>query len=330
MKPKLPHLAIPIATAILLTGGSALIFSHELALRDQASGAELASLQSELSGLQAKIDSLQSSFAATAGQDKATEQTLAASIQKVADNSKSSVAKTQDQLLTAAVARTAPAVVSVVISKDVPQLEITYENPFGSDPSAPDPGIRIPVYHQKGIEHQDIGAGTGFLITTNGYILTNRHVVEDPSADYTVLLSTGAEQPAKVVYTDATHDIAILKIAGGPYKKVTLGDSSKLSLGQTVIAIGNALGEYQNSVSTGIISGTNRTITASDGDNTETLNGVLQTDAAINPGNSGGPLVTLSGEVVGVNVATVVGSNNISFSVPIDQAKDILKNGLGI
>jgi serine protease Do len=233
--------------------------------------------------------------------------------------------QSQDQLLTDAVAKTAPAVVSIVISKDVPQLQVVYTNPFGDDPFFKDFGFQVPTYKQIGTQKQKVGAGTGFLITSDGYIVTNRHVVEDAAADYTVLLSNGKQLPAKVVYKDSKLDTAIIKVDGSNFATVALGDSSGLKLGQAVIAIGNALGEYNNSVSTGIISGLGRTVQASDPQgNTETLSGVIQTDAAINPGNSGGPLLTLQGQVIGINVATVQGSSNISFSIPINMVKEII------
>ncbi len=233
--------------------------------------------------------------------------------------------KSQEELLTSAVAKTAPAVASIVISKYVPQLEIVYENPFGDDPFFKDFGFRVPRYRQKGVEKQQVGAGTGFLLTSDGYILTNRHVVADTEAEYTVLLSDGSQKTAEVVYKDSSLDVAVLKIEGSGYKSVSLGNSEPLQLGQTVIAIGNALGEYNNSVSTGIVSGLNRSIEAANSQGQlEVLSGVIQTDAAINPGNSGGPLLTLSGEVVGVNVATVINSNNISFAIPINMVKQII------
>jgi serine protease Do len=234
--------------------------------------------------------------------------------------------KSQDQLLTEAVAKVSPAVVSIVISKDVPQMEVAYQNPFGDDPFFKDFGIQVPVYRQKGTVKQKIGGGTGFLISKNGYILTNRHVVSDDGAEYTVLLVDGSQKPAKVVYKDQHNDIAIVKIEGQNFKTAVLGNSDSLKLGQTVVAIGNALGEYNNSVSIGIISGLNRTISAGQsGRQSEILKNIIQTDAAINPGNSGGPLFGLNGEVIGVNVATVQGSNNISFSIPINQVKEIVK-----
>lgn len=174
-----------------------------------------------------------------------------------------------------------------------------------------------------------MGAGTGFLITANGYILTNRHVVEDTTAKYTVLLSDGSQKSATVVYRDQKQDVAVIKIAGSGYQKVDLGDSAKLKLGQSVFAVGNALGEYSNSVSVGIVSGLDRTITASSQSGSEKLTGVIQTDAAINPGNSGGPLVDLSGKVIGINVATVLGSENISFSIPINIIKTAVQSVVG-
>lgn len=237
--------------------------------------------------------------------------------------------KSQDELLTAAVAKVSPAVVSIVVSKDVPQLEVVYTNPFGDDPFFRDFNIQVPTYRQKGVQKQKVGAGTGFLISSDGYILTNKHVVQDAGADYTVLLASGKQLPAAVVYRDQIQDVAIVKIEGSGYRSVELGDSSGLKLGQAVAAIGNALGEYNNSVSVGIISGLDRAIEAASAGGTEKLTGVIQTDAAINPGNSGGPLLDLQGKVVGVNVATVVGSNNISFSIPINITKAIIRKVLG-
>ncbi len=239
--------------------------------------------------------------------------------------------KSQSELLTEAVGKVAPAVVSIAISKDVPQLEVVYQNPFGNDPFFKDFNIQVPVYRQKGVARQKVGGGSGFLITSNGYILTNKHVVADENASYSVLLANGTQKDARVVYKDPTNDMAIAKIEGVGFKTVTLGDSRTVKLGESVIAIGNALGEYNNSVSVGIISGLNRSLQAQDGaGNAETLSGVFQTDAAINPGNSGGPLVNMRGEAIGINVATVLGSSNVSFSLPINSIKSTLKKELGI
>ncbi len=249
-------------------------------------------------------------------------ETLAARVQKIPD------AKSQDTLLTEAVARIAPSVVSLVVSKDVPKLEVSYENPFGNDPFFKNFNFRVPVYKQRGTVNQRVGAGTGFVVAADGYILTNRHVVADTAATYTALLADGTQKPAQVVFRDNAEDAALLKIAESNLTAAPLGDSSMLKLGQTVVAIGNALGEYSNSVSIGIISGLNRTLEAGSGANRETLAGVIQTDAAINPGNSGGPLINLQGEVIGVNVATIIGGSGISFSLPINKAKMLVDNAM--
>ncbi|MFI5205462.1 MAG: S1C family serine protease, partial [Candidatus Paceibacterales bacterium] len=153
----------------------------------------------------------------------------------------------------------------------------------------------------------------------------------DDQAIYTVTLASGATQTARIIYKDPQNDVAIIKIDGSGYPTLTLGDSDGLQLGQPIITIGNALGQFSNSVSLGIVSGLNRTINASDSlGNVETLNGVIQTDAAINPGNSGGPLLDLNGNVVGINVAMAQGSNSISFSLPINPIKTITKSQVGI
>lgn len=232
--------------------------------------------------------------------------------------------KSQDQLLQEAVAKVTPAVVSIVISKDVPKLEVRYVNPFGDDPFFQNFNIQVPVYRQIGTENQKVGAGSGFLVRQNGYIVTNKHVVEDTSATYTVLLSDGKQKSATVVWRDSINDIAVVKITGSGFPTVPLGNSDSLKLGQSVFAIGNALGEYNNSVSVGIISGLNRSVQAQSQNGIETLREIIQTDAAINPGNSGGPLVDLEGNAVGVNVAMVQGSQSIGFSIPINKIKSAL------
>lgn len=281
---------------------------------------KIAALQKQISGLQEQITDInkQNAAAALSAKEIANRQIVKQ--------------KSEQQLVTDTVSKIVPSVVSVVITKDIPQYQIQYRNPFGDDPFFQNFGIRIPIYVPTGSSKpQKVGAGSGFLITSDGYILTNRHVVSDNTASYTVLLSSGQQQTAKVIYKDPQNDVAIIKINGGSYPKVNLGDSGALQLGQTVIAIGNALGQYNNSVSLGIISGLNRIIQASGAAGTiETLSGVIQTDAAINPGNSGGPLVDINGNVVGINVATTQGANNISFSIPINTVKNILKQEIGI
>lgn len=234
--------------------------------------------------------------------------------------------KSQEEILTDAVAKVTLSVVSIVISKDMPLLDVTYENPFGDDPFYRNFEIQVPVYKQKGVQRQKIGAGSGIIVSSDGYILTNKHVASDDSASYAVLLQNGTQKEAKIVFRDDKKDISLLKIDGVQFNPVILGDSSTLRQGQTVAAIGNALGEYSNSVSVGIVSGLGRTIEASSGTQVSQLDNVIQTDAAINPGNSGGPLIDLKGEVVGVNVATVYGSSNISFSIPINTVRDSIKS----
>ncbi len=231
----------------------------------------------------------------------------------------------ESQALQDAVAKVTPAVVSIVESKAVPKLQVTYQNPFGNDPFFQGFGVQVPVYRQVGTTTQKVSAGTGFIVRSNGYIITNKHVVPDASATYTVLLANGTQKIGTVIWRSPSEDLAIVKISGSGYPTITLGDSSTLRLAQTVFAVGNALGQYNNSVSVGVISGLNRNIIASnDQGGTETLTGVIQTDAAINPGNSGGPLVSLSGKVVGINVAMVQGSENIGFALPIREAENVL------
>lgn len=173
------------------------------------------------------------------------------------------------------------------------------------------------------------GAGTGIIISKDGYILTNKHVISD-SQSVTVVSSDGTTySDVKVVGTDPLNDLAFLKINGvNDLTAATLGDSSSVRIGQKVVAIGNSLGEYQNTVTSGIISGTGRPVTASESSSgaTETLTDLLQTDAAINPGNSGGPLTNLSGQVIGINTAVAEDAQGIGFAIPINSSKGIVKN----
>lgn len=215
------------------------------------------------------------------------------------------------------VKETSPAVVSIIITKDLPIIE-EYWAPLEEFPFFE---FKVPQYRQKGTQKQEIGGGTGFIVSFDGLILTNKHVVSIEGADYTVLTNDGRKFPAKVLARDPGQDLAILKIEGGNFSVLNLGDSDKLEIGQTVIAIGNALGEFRNTVSVGVISGLGRTITASGGGLMETLEDVIQTDAAINRGNSGGPLLNLRGEVIGVNTAMALEAENIGFAIPINKAK---------
>ncbi|HJN62092.1 MAG TPA: trypsin-like peptidase domain-containing protein [Candidatus Parcubacteria bacterium] len=243
---------------------------------------------------------------------------------------------TQEEAIINVVKEFSPAVVSIIITKDVPIIEEYYADPFKEleEFFGPTPfEFKIPQYRQKGVEKQEIGGGTGFMVSEDGMVLTNKHVVLDEEADYTIFTTDGRKFPAKVLAKDPLQDLAILKIekekivdSDGefqlkPFSVVKLGDSSGLQIGQTIIAIGNALGEFRNTVSVGVISGLGRTITASGGGFVETIEDVIQTDAAINKGNSGGPLLNLKGEVIGINTATVLGAQSIGFAIPVNKAK---------
>lgn len=170
------------------------------------------------------------------------------------------------------------------------------------------------------------GAGTGIIVSSNGYIMTNNHVVEDASTVSVVDSSGELYEKVTVVGRDPLNDIAFLKIdSDKTFTPATLGNSATLRIGQPVVAIGNALGQYKNTVTSGIISGTGRPITAQSGSgSTETLTDLVQTDASINPGNSGGPLVNLSGQVIGINTAIVADANGIGFAIPINATKGVL------
>lgn len=244
-----------------------------------------------------------------------------------------------EKKITGAVGKVLPAVVSITIAKDV--KDITKDLPLEF--------FRLPHY-QEFLEHEiarapkdekgriKVGGGSGFFISEEGIILTNRHVVQDKHATYDIGMTNGKSLEAEVLARDPINDVAILKIkdppAGGekvPLIKICA--AKDLTLGQSVIAVGNALGEFQNTVSTGVVSGLSRFISASADmmGHQERLRGLIQTDAAINPGNSGGPLVNLEGEAIGVNVAVVFGAQNIGFAIPIEKAKrdldEVLKFG---
>lgn len=247
----------------------------------------------------------------------------------------STLIDSQEQAVIQVVKDVSPAVVSIVISKDVPVFEKYYINPFkdferffGQLPFDP-----VPQYRQKGTQKQEIGGGTGVIVSDDGLILTNKHVVSDTQAEYTVYTNDGKKYPAKVLARDPVQDLAIIKIDPAtvtssdgqvsPHKFTVakLGSSDSAELGESVIAIGNALGEFRNTISLGVISGLGRTISASSGGAVENLENVIQTDAAINPGNSGGPLINLKGEVIGLNTAIAQGAQSIGFAIPIDRAK---------
>ena len=172
------------------------------------------------------------------------------------------------------------------------------------------------------------GAGTGIIISADGYIMTNKHVVPAATSSVEIITSDGtSHKDVKFVGSDPVNDVAFLKIDNAKdLQPAKLGDSSSVKVGQKVIAIGNALGQFQNTVTTGIISALGRPITASGqaSDSAETLENLIQTDTAINPGNSGGPLVNYAGEVVGINTAVASGAQGIGFAIPINDAKGMV------
>ncbi|MBD3208176.1 MAG: PDZ domain-containing protein [Candidatus Nealsonbacteria bacterium] len=218
--------------------------------------------------------------------------------------------------------KTCPAVITIVISKDLPKVEGYYLFPYG------DQQLVIPQMHKKGgSEKTKIGGGSGFIASKDGYVITCNHVIKDPTADYTVIVSPTEKYPAQVLAKDPLIDIAILKIEGKKLPSLKLGDSTKIRLGETVVAIGNPLGEFEDTLSAGIVSGLSRKIRAYAGSpfKATSLRGLIQTDAAINPGNSGGPLVNMKGQAIGINTAMVMGAENIGFAIPINYANKTLQ-----
>ncbi len=210
-------------------------------------------------------------------------------------------------------------VVSIVATKDLSKVNsqqgslFPFEDFFGfSTPQVPQ-------------GKQEVSSGTGFIVSTDGYVITNKHVVEDKDAEYTIIMNDGQRYAATVVATDPVNDLAIVKFTAENLTALELGDSSKLETGQTVIAIGNALG-YRNTVTKGVVSGLARRVTAGNGQSAETLEDVIQTDAAINFGNSGGPLLNLAGQVVGVNTAVSQEGQLIGFAIPVSQAKLVFES----
>lgn len=206
----------------------------------------------------------------------------------------------EENWVTDVVASTREGVVSVAVSQD--------ESQEGAD-----------------IEDQSVNIGTGFVIDESGLVLTNQHVVTTPRDDYVVITSDGKEYEVEDIARDNVNDLAILEVNGNDLKSLTLGNSDNLQVGQFVVAIGTPLGELSGSVTSGIISGLGRSVTASSGGfwgSSRTYEGVIQTDTAINPGNSGGPLLDSSGSVIGISFATTSGADNISFALPINVAKN--------
>ncbi|MEK7647317.1 MAG: trypsin-like peptidase domain-containing protein [Patescibacteria group bacterium] len=218
-----------------------------------------------------------------------------------------------------------PAVVSIVITKDLEQItsELSFNPMFNNpyDRAFIESKLREAPKDEHG--RIKIGGGSGFIISPDGVVLTNKHVVMDAKSEYGVIMGGGKKYDAEVLARDPLNDVAIIKIDAKNLPYLELGSALNLELGQTVIAIGNALNEFQNTVSTGVVSGLSRLITATTdiAGHQERLKGLIQTDAAINPGNSGGPMINLDGKVIGINSAIVFGAQNIGFAIPIERAK---------
>ena len=194
------------------------------------------------------------------------------------------------------------------------------QNPF-STPGAPD----------NSSQNAQQLIGSGFIIQKEGLIVTNKHVVSDTSVKYVVVDDRGNKYNVTQIYRDPLNDVALIKVADAPtggFPVVELGNSSGLQVGQTVLAFGTPLGEFQNTVTHGIISGLGRGITAGSQFEgfVEQLDNVIQTDAAISPGNSGGPLVNIAGQVVGINTAIAQQGQNIGFAIPINVIRDSINN----
>ena len=212
-----------------------------------------------------------------------------------------------------------------VVTVSIKKQQAVY-SPFGSGVFGLLPfGFDLPEGQSIEEVQQDIG--TGFVVEDGNLVVTNKHVVSDMRAEYSVIDKEDNEYVVTNIYRDPVNDMAIIKVEGLRKPALPLGDSTKIRVGESVIAIGTALGEFRHTVTTGVVSGLGRGITAGNGFTAiEQLEGVIQTDAAINPGNSGGPLINARGEVIGVNVAVSQSAENIGFAIPINVIKASLDN----
>lgn len=223
----------------------------------------------------------------------------------------------EEEATIAVVERVTPAVASIVVKK-----EITRQRGYTGNPFQPVPLEQI----QEQTELVEVSGGTGFFVTEDGYMLTNKHVVDEPDGQFFVVTNDGDELPAELVAMDPYEDIAILKVEGDNFEVATLGDSERIQIGQTVIAIGNTLSEFRNTVTKGVVSGIDRRVTAGGFYDAEIIDEAIQTDAAINPGNSGGPLINLLGEVIGINTAVSYEGESVAFAIPINEAQQAVED----
>lgn len=198
------------------------------------------------------------------------------------------------------------------------------------DPSVVSITVKSVGYNFFGQARESTASGSGFIVSKDGLIVTNKHVASNVDAKYTVTISSGKTYEAEVKVLDPKYDLAILKISANNLSPVSFGDSDTLKIGQTAIAIGNPLGQYRNTATVGVISGLGRSIEAGDSATgaSAVLDNLLQTDAAINPGNSGGPLVDASGGVVGVVTAVDAQAAGIGFAIPVNLVKSALSSYL--
>ena len=226
----------------------------------------------------------------------------------------------EESIVTKVVAEASPSVVTVAMnSPTTVQNQFPGFDFFGNFFNVPQPTTTPQDSFQN--------IGTGFVISNDGLIVTNKHVVADTTAKYQVLLGNNDTETVVNIYRDPVTDLAILKINKTGLTPLPLGNSDQIKVGQTVIAIGTALGQFNSTVTKGVISGLGRAITAgSPFEGSENLDNVIQTDAAINPGNSGGPLLDSSGQVIGVNVAVSQSGQGIGFALPINLIKQSITN----
>lgn len=211
-----------------------------------------------------------------------------------------------------AIKKVMPAVVSILVYDEVNTIKIDIDSGEQSNE----------------VEKMQSGNGTGFLISSDGLILTNKHVVEaakEKTGEYKIIMNTKKEYYAQLIGKDPINDLAVLKIFDKDLPFVEIGNSGELAVGSSVIAIGNSLGRYQNSATKGIISALERYLVTFDGGVKSRLGNVIQTDAEINLGNSGGPLINLQGQVVGVNVAIDEAGQSIGFAIPINDAEPVIR-----